>query len=116
MMLRKILLLLVVFTLSVQSLSVSLAAAETHSTHSFEHAALHFWGQPHTHDANNPEQIQLEFSAEARNHVAHDMHSTAALMQHNLMKDSPVQTVADSSFMQSLPDPFLHRVTPPPRA
>ncbi|KKO46029.1 hypothetical protein WG68_06600 [Arsukibacterium ikkense] len=115
-MVRKVLLLFVVFTLSFQSLSVSLSPVETPRALSFEHAALHFWGQPHTHDADNPEQIQLEFSAEARNHVAHDIHSTAALMQHNLMKDSPVHTMADSRFMQTLPDPFLHRVTPPPRA
>lgn len=115
-MVRRVLLLLVVFTLSFQSLSVSLSPLETPAVLSFEHAALHFWGQPHTHDADNLDKIQLEFSAEARNHVAHDIHSTAALLHHNLMKDSPVQTTPDISFLQQIPEPYLHLITPPPRA
>lgn len=116
-MLRKIVLLLMIFTLSFQTLSVSLSPEKTHAAESFSHDALHFLGEPHTHDADDPEQIQLEFSAEARAHVAPDLNgSVVALLQHSMLKNSPVQTTPDISCVQSLPEPFLHRVTPPPRA
>ena len=116
-MLRKIVLLLMIFTLSFQTLSVSLSPEKTHAAESFSHDALHFWGEPHTHDVEDPEQIQLEFSAEARDHVAPDINgSVAALLQHSMLKNSQVQTMPDICCVQSLPEPFLHRVIPPPRA
>ena len=116
-MLRKMVLFLVIFSLSFQALSVSLSPEKTHAAESFSHDALHFWGEPHTHDADDPQQIQLEFSAEARDHVAPDINgSVAALLQHSILKNSQVQTTPDICCVQYLPEPFLHRVTPPPRA
>ena len=116
-MLRKMVLFLVIFSLSFQALSVSLSPEKTHAAESFSHDALHFWGEPHTHDVEDPEQIQLEFSAEARDHVAPDINgSVAALLQHGMLKNSQVQTTPDICCVQSLPEPFLHRVIPPPRA
>jgi hypothetical protein len=116
-MLRKIVLFLMIFTLSLQALSISLSPEKTHAAESFSHDAMHFWEEPHPHDVDNPEQIQLEFSAEARDHVAPDINgSVAALLQHDLLKNSQVQTTPDICCLQSLPEPFLHRITPPPRA
>lgn len=116
-MYRNVLLLLIVFTLSFQSLSASLSPDKTHANDSHIHAALHFLGEPHTHDADDPEQIELEFSAEARNHVAYDINgTTATLLQHSTLKNSLVRTMPDISCLQCLPEPYLHRVTPPPRA
>lgn len=116
-MLRKILLFLMITTLSLQALSVSLSSEKTHAAESFSHDALHFWGEPHTHNVEEPEQIQLEFSAEARDHVAPDINgSLAALFQHGMLKNSLVQTMPDICCVQSFPEPFLHRITPPPRA
>lgn len=116
-MIRNILLLLVLFTLSFQSLSVSLSPEKTHATHSHSHDALHFHGTPHTHDDDDPEIILLGFSAEARHHVSQDISGTApALLHQSIFKNGPVQTAPDVSCVQCLPDPYLHRVTPPPRA
>jgi hypothetical protein len=116
-MLRKIVLFLMVFTLSFQSLGAALSPEKTHDSHSIWHDALHFWAEPHSHDTADPTQILLEFSAEARNHVAPDMDgSVAALLQHSILKKSLVQTTPDISCVQCLPEPYLHRVTPPPRA
>lgn len=116
-MYRKVFLLLVIFTLSFQSLSAVLHPDKTHATESYSHAALHFLAEPHTHDADDPAQIQLGFSAEARHHVACDINgATAALLQHSILKNSLVQTTPDNSCLQCLPEPYLHRVTPPPRA
>lgn len=116
-MFRKIVLFLMVFTLSFQALSVSLYPEKTHSVASFSHDALHFWGEPHSHGAEDPAKIQLEFSAEARSHVAYDLNaSSAVLCEHGSLKYTAVQTTPDIRWVQFVPEPFLHRITPPPRA
>lgn len=116
-MIRNILLLLVLFTLGFQSLSLLLSPKSTHVIQSYSHDALHFLGTPHTHDADDPEVILLGFSAEARHHVSQDISGTSpALLQQPMFKNGLVQSTPDVSCVQCLPEPYLHRVTPPPRA
>lgn len=116
-MFRKIVLFLMVFTLSFQALSVSLYPEKAHNVESLSHDALHFWGEPHSHDAEDPAKIQLEFSAEARSHVAYDLNaSAAALFEPSSLKNTDVQTTPNICCAQFIPEPFLHRITPPPRA
>ena len=116
-MLRNLLLVLLLCAFSVQTLAHR-AASDTASTNTRDyHGLLHFTEQPHSHDANAPEQVTLSSSAEARQHVAQDMCGcTPALLQYALPDASPVYHNADAHFAGHLPEPYLHRATPPPRA
>ncbi|GAB59354.1 hypothetical protein [Rheinheimera nanhaiensis] len=110
-------LLLLLLSLSLQALSLSVPADERHLSASSSHQLLHFLAEPHTHDEADPTVITLGFSAEAREHVACDAHSCSLMLFH----DSPLScdllhSAPDFSYLQFLPDPFLQRTTPPPRA
>lgn len=116
-MLQKGLLLLILFSLSFQSLSLTISPEKGHAASSSQHQLLHFLAEPHSHDDENPSQITLGFSAEAREHVACDAHScTIGLLADTSATCNRLHSVPDFSCLQSLPDPYLQRFTPPPRA
>lgn len=124
-MLRNLILFLMLSAISFQSLSITLLPGKNQaalhmavydSNQTYNHDALHFAGKPHTHDNANPQQIKLDYSAEARQHVAQDMNgATAVLLRHTEFKNTPITGCIPQATEPYLPEPFLHRSTPPPR-
>lgn len=116
-MLRKTIIFFILIALSFQTLGTSFLHKNNHLIQSFSHDALHFWGEPHTHNEKDPQNIQLEFSAEARKHISCDVSATQpALLQPSMLKCQAVLSRPNKHLLQVHPDPFLHHTTPPPKA
>ena len=116
-MLQKAVLLLILLCLSLQALSLSISPEKGHTASSSQHQLLHFLAEPHSHDDEDPSKITLGFSAEAREHVACDAHScTIALLTDTSVTCNRLHSTPDFSCLQALADPYLQRLTPPPRA
>ncbi|AWL13147.1 hypothetical protein HMF8227_02695 [Saliniradius amylolyticus] len=117
-MLSKLSVIVLVFSLSVQSLGWSMPSDSHHSVSDQAHQWLHHLGQSHTHDEHDQTQFEISYSEAGFDHSnPHQDTGTVAiidLVALRTIERSPGPAI--ESIVPNWAPPDLEYLSPPPKA